>query len=1630
MFKKRKILNKLLSGFLSLLLVFQSFSPTLVLAQEASVSAEPVVEEESTPELVVDENLVAPPASPSADLNLEVQEVENSAEVAPSVWQTNEDGSITTINNVVLNQTYVAPQNDKVTVTFTKLPDSPGTLTIKQIILSQEDQEDLGAVSDTAYDITSTMENGTFEYVLTLPAPITEGVEVKASEDGENFVTLGGVTAQQDTVTITGLDHFTIFVLTTDKEDYAPTDAVTFSGTGPEPNTTYTLIITSENEPTVYFETQVTTDENGNFTYVYHLDGIYRPNYKAELKDSEGNIVAVITFTDSRTIDSVTLDGGSAVTVEPIATIVASVTATTTSNDDWGSTSWRISTADSGSMNCVNTTDHTTNPGGTFTESFNITAPSTPGTYNAYFRIHNGNTCSTSGQSAIFTLPNAVIVTGDAPDLTVTKTNNLNGGNAAVGVPFIWTLTVTNIGNASVTFNNQNILEDDLPSSGANYSPTSNLTVTTSGGITGSIDCDISGNTLDCDDNSGGQVVVIPAGGSFSVDIIVTPNAVGTLNNPRSGTGNVCQVDPDSLIAESNETNNDCSDSVTVVGPDLTATKTNNVNNIATVNQPFTWNIRVENQGESTAIFTNNEEILKDERPSSGVSSYGTPSITSSETTGTINCTQSGTNSRDLTCVANGTVTMPVGSFFDISFSITPSSTGTMANPRGGGVCKTDRSSKVTESDENNNSCSNSVTIANPGTIVIIKDSDPDDPQDFTFTRSFGTNFTLDDDSDGTLPNQTTFSNVAVGSHTVTENSVSGWTLTNLFCSDPDNGSSTDTGTKTATIDVDAGETVTCTFTNTKLGSITIVKDSNPDSGVNFNFSGDLGSFSLDDDTDNTLSNQSTFSDLSPGTYDVTESDFSDWDLTNLSCTDPTGNSLTDIDTQTASITLDAGESVTCTFENTRRARIRVDKVTDPSGDPQSFDFNLTGGISEIVDESFSLTDESEVFSTGFSLEPGDGYSISEDLLEDWNLTSTSCSDGSSVDDISLDAGESVTCTFTNTKLGSISGYKFHDYNGNGEKDEGEGGLEGWIIFLDSDNDGVLDENETSTETDGSGNYEFTGLTGGTYKVREVLQDGWVQTTTNPSDIIVTSGTTQTGVDFGNFKKVTISGMKFIDLNGNGTKESTESAKADWTIFLDSNNNGILDNGETSTTTGTDGTYSFTSLSPETYKVREATQSGWTQKTANPSDITVSSGTNVTGIDFGNFPWTTIVITKWKDLNADGVKDAGEPGIEGWNMSLSRVTTSTTSTTNPDGGAPIVTELVKLSLISTLPTNSNGEVSISVDGPGTYRLTEETKDGFQKTHPADSFFDIFVDLGGQTITADKNNNPLRFGNAPIIQAQGATFVPTSDTKVTVLGSSTISVSDNGGTSSVELPAGTIITRTDGEPINISQLTADGVTESSLTGLASGEVVDGALKWGLDNVELNFDPAITLNIFVGASFNGQTLNVQRSTSGTGGWTNEGIGPPTTCVVAGGICTFTATKASTYVATHTSPNSSTSSSSGGGGSDGGDGLGCAVHDCSIHPAPQNIASVLGITTPFIPNLLGATTQNQDIAGNVGLGNIGEILGESTPSSSLDVVDEKQEAKTGSFLAKNWWWILLGLFIAGGSFWYLTRKKPENL
>ena len=112
------------------------------------------------------------------------------------------------------------------------------------------------------------------------------------------------------------------------------------------------------------------------------------------------------------------------------------------------------------------------------------------------------------------------------------------------------------------------------------------------------------------------------------------------------------------------------------------------------------------------------------------------------------------------------------------------------------------------------------------------------------------------------------------------------------------------------------------------------------------------------------------------------------------------------------------------------------------------------------------------------------------------NTASTNANGGTSAFSSQVETA-SVTVSTTpppNPETGEIQGKIWHDANGNGVRDAGESGLSGWTVYLDQNQNSLLDTGEASTTTNSNGDYSFKNLTPGTYTVGEVLQPGWRQT--------------------------------------------------------------------------------------------------------------------------------------------------------------------------------------------------------------------------------------------------------------------------------------------------------------------------------------------------------------------------------------------------------------------------------------------------------------------------------------------------------------------------------------------------------
>src|SRR5439155_1031564 len=283
------------------------------------------------------------------------------------------------------------------------------------------------------------------------------------------------------------------------------------------------------------------------------------------------------------------------------------------------------------------------------------------------------------------------------------------------------------------------------------------------------------------------------------------------------------------------------------------------------------------------------------------------------------------------------------------------------------------------------------------GHIIVDKVTSPSgDPTSFSFSTT-GTGYASFSLTDAATPNGQTLS---PGAYSVSEAIPAGWVLTGLSCVSS-LGTSTFTttappvagpGTATASITLAANDTVTCTFTDTKqVGHIIIAKRTIPPGATTpFSFTTTGDRKSVVQGKAVTPSGQT----LSPGTYSVSEAIPAGWVLTGLSCASSLGTStftttaplVPGPGTATASITLAANDTVTCTFTDTKQVgHIIIAKRTIPPGATTPFAFTTTGPGG--YTNTFTLTDGG---SNDQTLAPG-SYSVSETVPMDW-IATLSCS--------------------------------------------------------------------------------------------------------------------------------------------------------------------------------------------------------------------------------------------------------------------------------------------------------------------------------------------------------------------------------------------------------------------------------------------------------------------------------------------------------------------------------------------------------------------------------------------------------------------------------------------------------------
>jgi hypothetical protein len=302
----------------------------------------------------------------------------------------------------------------------------------------------------------------------------------------------------------------------------------------------------------------------------------------------------------------------------------------------------------------------------------------------------------------------------------------------------------------------------------------------------------------------------------------------------------------------------------------------------------------------------------------------------------------------------------------------------------------------------------------------------------------------------------------------------------------------------------------------------------------------------------------------------------------------------------------------------------------------------------------------------------------------------------------------------------------------------------GDIVFLDSTGSGVessfdsgpgvagvtvelLNGNGTSilatTTTNSSGLYSFTGLAAGTYEVKFLSPTGYAftqqgvggnpavdssanQITGLTAPITLTAGQADHNVEAG------------LVQTGGTTGQGSNTASIGTVVWLDSNHDGILDNGEkgvagvtvellngagtsilATTTTNSTGNYNFTKLAAGTYEVKFLAPSGdaftteyvptsGVDSVANSAGltapITLTAGQVDNQVNAGLVNSGAIGDLVWMDTNKDGLYDNGETGVGSVTVEL----------LNGNGS----------SILATTTTNSAGNYEFTGLAAGVYEV--------------------------------------------------------------------------------------------------------------------------------------------------------------------------------------------------------------------------------------------------------------------------------------------------------------------------------------
>ncbi len=339
----------------------------------------------------------------------------------------------------------------------------------------------------------------------------------------------------------------------------------------------------------------------------------------------------------------------------------------------------------------------------------------------------------------------------------------------------------------------------------------------------------------------------------------------------------------------------------------------------------------------------------------------------------------------------------------------------------------------------------------------------------------------------------------------------------------------------------------------------------------------------------------------------------------------------------------------------------------------------------------------------------------------------------------------------------SVGNLVWNDWNGNGLKEAGEPGVGGVTVRLyrDANANNVVDNNTpiATTTTSASGAYFFGNLAPGNYIVGAVIPSGYTITGASFADPNDNRDNDNNGSNVinqaeirSNFITLTVGAEPEDDGDGSNSNLTLDfgicgRANLGDFVWNDYNNNGIQDAGEpgisgvsvtltfpegttTSTITDANGKYLFINLGPGVHQVAFETPAGFAPSPSNAGSddakdsdpvngvvsVTMVASTHNLTVDAGYSQPGILTLGNlvWNDWDGNGIKNVGEPGVEGVTVKLYR---DDNANNVPDGAA----------------------IATTVTGPGGLYY-------FKNLNPGNYITGVIIP-SGYTITATSFSNP-------------------------------------------------------------------------------------------------------------------------------------------------------------------------------------------------------------------------------------------------------------------------------------------------